>query len=43
VNTAKISINIAVKMKLISLNPMVFPEAMACPLSHDWVARLDAG
>jgi hypothetical protein len=35
VNTANININIAVKMKPISLNPMVLVEAMACPLSHD--------
>jgi hypothetical protein len=40
--TARINVNIAVKMKLISLNPTVPLEAMAAPLSHDWVARLDA-
>jgi len=29
-------------MKPISLNPMVPLEAMAVPLSRDWVARLNA-
>ena len=42
VTTPRINTSITLMIKPTCI-PMDFPEAMTCPLSNDWVTRLDAG